>query len=78
MFERAAHDMLKRKEERLEATESYLRMQAPQKRVKAGWGQIVRDGKLVAVHTLEKGDRFEVHSVDTIIEAECLSKKKLL
>jgi exodeoxyribonuclease VII large subunit len=61
--------------------ESYtkrLEMSAPSKRVKTGWGQLVKEGKPVDIRTIEPGDRFEIHDVTTVITAECLSKKKLI
>ena len=69
--------VLEEKTRRVQETIRLIEAHRPEKRVKKGWGQLVKDGKQIAAEMIEPGERFEIHTAQTVLQAECLSKKKL-
>jgi exodeoxyribonuclease VII large subunit len=50
----------------------------PKNRLKEGFAQVVKDGKITPLKTLHVNDTFEAQSADVIIEAKVVNKKDVL
>jgi exodeoxyribonuclease VII large subunit len=77
MLRHAMMTLLQRKAAECETVQKHLEMSEPSKRLKGGWGQIVKNNKPLAPEMIEKGDKFEVQNAFVVLKAQCLSKKKL-
>ena len=65
------------KTQQLNALAEKIRLYDPKLKQKEGWGEVVLNGKRVALHTIKKDETFTLTDTETKLEVLCLNKEKI-
>ncbi len=76
-FSQTVYFSFQQKEQHLEYLAKKLQMSDPRLQCKKGWAQVSRDGKSIALESIEKNTSFILEDAFIKIEAVCTDKKKL-
>ncbi|NPA74281.1 MAG: exodeoxyribonuclease VII large subunit [Epsilonproteobacteria bacterium] len=76
LFQKASY-ILQRKEQILSLAVSSLEINNPSKKIKKGFAQIVKNGKIIDLEDIEEEDMFELISKNVKIEAKAVKKSSL-
>ena len=73
----AITSVLRNKENNLASLQNAYTSANPKLKSKTGFAQIVKDGKIVDIASLDKDQEFEAQSYDTILTAKVINKRKI-
>ena len=76
-LESAISSIVSQRENRVISIHNALEMNAPSKKLKEGWGEIVKSGKRVPLSDISIGDEFEIDDGNTIIKAKAVDKREV-
>ncbi len=76
-LESVISSIVSQRENRVKNIHNALEMNAPSKKLKEGWGEIVKSGKRVPLSAISIGDEFEIDDGTTIIKAKAVDKREV-
>ena len=76
MFEKNYLNIISKKESELKALKNAFFIANPKRKEKEGFGQVVKDGKKIALKSIKAGDIFEVVNTEVKIKSKALEVKK--
>ena len=76
-LENVIDSIISQRETKLLTIHNALEMNNPSKKLKEGWGEIVKSSKRVPLSEISIGDEFEINDGNTIIKAKAVDKRDI-
>ena len=76
LFDKSYINLVSKKENELKAIKNAFFIANPKKKEKEGFGEVVKDGKKVALENIKRGDVFEIVNTKVKIKSKALEVKK--